>query len=316
MSEENIIEEVKGISGRLGRFIYANKLVDLRRLGRIEYSSSIVIGSMRTGKTTMAMIMAKRLENLYGDDIAVWYSRSFADIIHSFDDNIDMVKRPYQFFIIDDVGRTLSWSASMARNLVDVHYYTGIAHVYEKYGVYSAHITIFILSQYLKLVAPVFRANSPLLMFKSVMLREKTEYREIRNVVSSEGVRILRDLTFRALINHDINAKKEMLAVWMDKFEQHYYIPDPPVRPRNLIDCYDIIDEDEIESVAEILVNRQFKLLPKRLRRKLVETAVFVLVNSGFNVVEIKRILRGLGFSFENEFVQNLYSLYKVNRVA
>lgn len=271
-------------------------------LNHIELATISIIGSMGSGKTTLAKTLAAYIEE--SRNTLTLYGHELVAALDFLDDNLDLLKGVERTFIIlDDVSATASWQAVLSK-MDNVHQYLKIRHEMRKRGFKHGVVDVLYLIQYVKLLAPVFRSNSGVIIFKTGAFRDRTEKKMLREMLDTDHYYFLKEITTQIMLLHRDNYKRYFVASWINGQNDAYDSENEILEPENF---YDFTEYERSESeILDNILNGRWEQLPKRIKNILIITAVYILYNLGYGHREIKNVLREIGLSFANDQLSNI----------
>ena len=271
-------------------------------LNHIELATISIIGSMGSGKTTLAKTLAAYIEE--SRNTLTLYGHELVAALDFLDDNLDLLKGVERTFIIlDDVSATASWQAVLSK-MDNVHQYLKIRHEMRQRGFEHGVVDVLYLIQYVKLLAPVFRSNSGVIIFKTGAFRDRTEKKMLREMLDSDHYYFLKEITTQIMLLHRDDYKRYFVASWINGQNDAYDSENEILEPENF---YDFTQYERIEEeLLELILNGNWKSLPKRIRILLLANTIYILYNMNYGHREIKNFLRKLGFTFDNNALSTI----------
>ncbi|MCD6562469.1 MAG: hypothetical protein J7K23_00975 [Thermoproteales archaeon] len=271
-------------------------------LNHIELATISIIGSMGSGKTTLAKTLAAYIEE--SRNTLTLYGHELVAALDFLDDNLDLLKGVERTFIIlDDVSATASWQAVLSK-MDNVHQYLKIRHEMRQRGFEHGVVDVLYLIQYVKLLAPVFRSNSGVIIFKTGAFRDRTEKKMLREMLDSDHYYFLKEITTQIMLLHRDDYKRYFVASWINGQNDAYDSENEILEPENF---YDFTQYERIEEeLLELILNGNWKSLPKRIRILLLANTIYILYNMNYGHREIKNFLRELGFTFDNNALSTI----------
>lgn len=270
-------------------------------LNHVELATISMIGSMGSGKTTLAKTLASYIEERR--NTLTLYGHELVAALDFLDDNPDLLKEVERVFIIlDDVSATASWQAVLSK-MDNVHQYLKIRHEMRKRGFKRGVVDVLYLIQYVKLLAPVFRSNSGVILFKTGAFRDRSEQRMMREMLRSEYYRFLKEITARVMLLHQDEYKRFSVASWITGQNDAYEVEEIS-QPENFYEFTQY--ERTEEELLDLILSGEWENLPKRIKMLLLANTVYILYNMDYGHREIKSILRELGFTFDNNALSTI----------
>lgn len=183
---------------------------------RIELTTGIIIGPMRSGKTTTAFYWMARAEEYAKQRGIPFYAYATNNLLHAVEKINKVARNAYVFFFVDDSSGYTNWSV-ISRHPEYADVYVELAHEMEERGMESGLIFVVFANQYIHMMAPVFRVNAAFLGFKAVMMRKKEEYNEARKMFRRRIRLKLRRQTYELMVLRSLDAKRKTFMVWPDR---------------------------------------------------------------------------------------------------
>jgi len=215
-----------------------------------------IIGYMESGKTTLALTLARKIEEKMeelGEPFMCYMGDSISDFL-----NIDFdIDSGYILLIVDDAPQTyLSRNFMSQKSRHDVAEFFKIRHTLEEKG-FQGVLGLIFCTQFFRALDVFFR-NAPLVIFKSLVSHDIAERREIARYLGRYYYRLLRDITQKMFVEWNDSVKSLSIAVFPDGIKRLVRIKEM-ARPKNLI----VIGEDKpteaIRHVEEVKRVKDFK---------------------------------------------------------
>ncbi|MEM4620541.1 MAG: hypothetical protein QW607_10050 [Desulfurococcaceae archaeon] len=140
-----------------------------------------IYGFMESGKTTLSLKIAARVEEEVGDKYGFicLVGRRQRDLLNYLEENKDVVKdNQFIVMVYDDAGRYyMSRESSTSRRREEIKDFLEIRHIFEGFGMEKGVIIPIFNIQYYNLLEKTLR-NTPCSLWKTVVLMDRSDRRE------------------------------------------------------------------------------------------------------------------------------------------